>query len=150
MADTHQEWRPNNRPQSTVARNFSAALDELFRIDGGIEDVNTNVDKKTHAVATQTRELEALEQRLKETEARLKRASSHSPRPTGLNRKASDRHTPVKPTFDHDGTSPTSPLAKQNGEGHPGMQKNEKGEYVMVDRPLGDRGRAVTKDASEQ
>jgi hypothetical protein len=102
-------------------------------------------------VQSQTRELEALEQRLRETEARLKRASSHSPRPTNLTRKASERQTPVKPTFDHDGGSPTSPLAKDDSDASTEMmQKNEKGEYVMVDRPLAGRGRPVTKDGPEQ
>ncbi|KAL3426601.1 hypothetical protein PVAG01_00110 [Phlyctema vagabunda] len=79
MSDTEldREWKPRStRPQSTMARSFSAALDDLFKLDdNSIVDLDAEVFKKKQAVSTQTSELEALEARLKATEERLKAAA---------------------------------------------------------------------------
>lgn len=67
--DPDAGWKPNNRPQSyvqthqlqalqltticsTVARNFSAALDDLFRIDGGLDSLSKNVFDKYTSLTT--------------------------------------------------------------------------------------------------
>jgi hypothetical protein len=39
-------WKPNKRPQSTVARNFMSELDDLFRLDGGIDVLDKTVHQK--------------------------------------------------------------------------------------------------------
>lgn len=45
-ADPDLGWKPNNRPQSTVARNFLLELDDLFRLDGGIDVLDKTVHQK--------------------------------------------------------------------------------------------------------
>ncbi|TVY13418.1 hypothetical protein LARI1_G008789 [Lachnellula arida] len=76
-----REWQPSSvRPQSTMARSFSLALDDLFKIDNSLADLDAAVSQKKKAVSTQTTELEALEARLKATEERLK-ARGASPLP---------------------------------------------------------------------
>jgi len=42
-----RDWKPNGRrPQSTMARHFSVALDDLFKIDNSIADLDAAVDQK--------------------------------------------------------------------------------------------------------
>ncbi|KIN01703.1 hypothetical protein OIDMADRAFT_196162, partial [Oidiodendron maius Zn] len=77
-----REWKPSNRPQSTMARSFSLALDDLFKIDNSIADLDAAVSEKKMKVTSQTSELEALEARLKATEERLKAAASGETSPT--------------------------------------------------------------------
>ena len=91
-----------------MARSFSLALNDLFKIDNSLADLDAAVSEKylptiisifsspfsslaqvapmliimgnrKHKVSSQTSELEALEARLKATEERLKAASSSSP-----------------------------------------------------------------------
>ena len=149
MADPDRDWKPSGRPQSyvpkpptsrtpdltvrhsTAARNFSAALDDLFKIDEGLDTLDKKVHQKyclprssletnigadlarKQAVSTHTQELEALEARLRETEERLKQAKSSPP---SFNRKNSQHRTPIRGTFaeaDKAGASdPTSFLAQ--------------------------------------
>lgn len=161
MADPDRDWKPSGRPQSTAARNFSAALDDLFRIDEGLDTLDKKVHQKKQAVSTHTQELEALEARLRETEERLKQAKSSPP---SFNRKNSQHRTPIRGTFaevDKAGASdPTSFLAQvtaaprrhtvQTGSQNPNDQtslapmpvtlpetprSHTSRDYVMVDRP---------------
>ncbi|KAK6581954.1 hypothetical protein PZA11_005651 [Diplocarpon coronariae] len=93
-----RQWKPSGRPTSTMAQSFSLALNDLFKIDNSLADLDAAVSEKytaprplslpaehpltarrKKAVSTQTSELEALEARLKETEERLKAAASGSP-----------------------------------------------------------------------
>ncbi|KAL1605310.1 hypothetical protein SLS60_004858 [Paraconiothyrium brasiliense] len=94
VADPDAGWKPNNRPQSTVARNFMSELDDLFRLDGGIDLLDKNVHQKKQAVTTRAQELEALEAKLRETEERLNQARNSPPR-----RKDSQRRTPTEDAF---------------------------------------------------
>ncbi|KAI9737265.1 MAG: hypothetical protein M1818_005798 [Claussenomyces sp. TS43310] len=55
-----------------MARSFGASLNELFKIDSSIADLDFAVEQKKKAVSSQTSELEALEARLRATEERLK------------------------------------------------------------------------------
>jgi hypothetical protein len=42
-----KNWKPSGRrPQSTMARNFSDALNDLFKIDNSIADLDAKVDQK--------------------------------------------------------------------------------------------------------
>ncbi|OBT58381.1 hypothetical protein VE04_01438 [Pseudogymnoascus sp. 24MN13] len=68
-----REWKPSGRrPQSTMARHFSITLDDLFKIDNSIADLDAAVDQKKRLVSTHTSELKALEEALRATEERLK------------------------------------------------------------------------------
>lgn len=109
--DPDYGWKPNKRPQSTVARNFMSELDDLFRLDGGIDDLDKNVHQKKQAVTTHAQELEALEAKLRETEERLKLAKSSPPR-----RKDSQRRSPLEGAFP---TSPSDPRARQKENAAP-------------------------------
>lgn len=41
------EWQPSGRrPQSTMAKHFSLALDDLFKMDNSIADLDAAVDEK--------------------------------------------------------------------------------------------------------
>ncbi|KAK3951905.1 hypothetical protein QBC32DRAFT_314437 [Pseudoneurospora amorphoporcata] len=43
-----RDWKPNGRrPQSTIARNFSQELMDIFRIDKDITDLDDQVDKRS-------------------------------------------------------------------------------------------------------
>ncbi|KAJ9649367.1 hypothetical protein H2199_000142 [Coniosporium tulheliwenetii] len=90
-----RQWRPSTKRQSTVARNFSAALDEIFDTDNsGLE---SELKDRQQAVDDQSAELSALAARLRETEDRLKAAApDESEIPL---RKNSQRRTPVKGVF---------------------------------------------------
>ncbi|KAL5398770.1 hypothetical protein PMIN06_008400 [Paraphaeosphaeria minitans] len=92
--DPDAGWKPNNRPQSTIARNFMSELDDLFRLDGGIDLLDKTVHQKKQAVSTHAQELEELEAKLRATEERLHQARNSPPR-----RKDSQRRTPVEGTF---------------------------------------------------
>ncbi|KAF2762249.1 hypothetical protein EJ05DRAFT_473169 [Pseudovirgaria hyperparasitica] len=127
--DPDAGWKSKNRPQSTVARNFSAALDDLFKMDNDLDSLSKNVHQKKQAVTSQSAELEALEARLKAAEERLKNAGKN-PAPFPNSRKNSQRRTPVKGAFGEDGDgsngAPSSPLAQQSNDdsrqqtnGHP-------------------------------
>ncbi|EON67758.1 hypothetical protein W97_07012 [Coniosporium apollinis CBS 100218] len=101
-----RQWRPSTKRQSTVARNFSAALDEIFDTDNS--GLQSELNERKQAVDDQSAELSALAARLRETEDRLKAAALDEPAiPL---RKNSQRRTPVKGVFaepEEAGTSPS-------------------------------------------
>ncbi|KAF2090298.1 hypothetical protein K490DRAFT_54690 [Saccharata proteae CBS 121410] len=74
MESPDRDWKPKNRPQSTIAREFSAALDDIFNLSGKFDNVEKEVQSKQEAMTSQTAELEALEARLRATEERLRKA----------------------------------------------------------------------------
>ncbi|KAI6780276.1 uncharacterized protein J7T54_005378 [Emericellopsis cladophorae] len=72
-----RDWKPNGRrPQSTMARSFSAELMDIFRIENSVSDLDSQVHKRKHTVQQTTTELASLEARLKEMEARLKHSQA--------------------------------------------------------------------------
>ncbi|KAF3008802.1 hypothetical protein E8E13_010555 [Curvularia kusanoi] len=79
VQDPDAGWKPNNRPQSTVALNFMDELDTLFNLDNSLDLLDKTVTEKKHAVNTQAQELEALQKRLREAEERLNQATGSSP-----------------------------------------------------------------------
>ncbi|KAL9099310.1 MAG: hypothetical protein Q9163_005178, partial [Psora crenata] len=97
MADKDDDWKPNGRPQSTIARNFSASLHDVFDIDKNLGGLSQSLEQKKKAVDSQTKELEALEARLKETEERLKQKTSRTSSPSG--RGSPHRRQPVGDAF---------------------------------------------------
>jgi hypothetical protein len=49
-----REWKPARaRPQSTMARSFSLALNDLFKIDNSIADLDAAVSEKYVPSSTQ-------------------------------------------------------------------------------------------------
>ncbi|KAF2470679.1 uncharacterized protein BDR25DRAFT_225239 [Lindgomyces ingoldianus] len=140
MEDPDRGWKPNGRPQSTVARNFLSELDDLFKIDSSIDVLDKTVHQKKQAVTSRAQELEALEARLRETEERLKQARSSPPSYT---RKDSERQSPFQSTLPEQDKAhveePSSPLT-QPAKDMPGALPEtptsyNSTEYVLVDRP---------------
>ncbi|KAJ5784331.1 uncharacterized protein N7503_009543 [Penicillium pulvis] len=76
MSDLDREWKPKCRPQSTMAQAFSSALDSAFSLDSDITHLSQTVDQKKQQMLIQSRELEVLQQRIREAEERLKRQST--------------------------------------------------------------------------
>ncbi|KAI2631740.1 hypothetical protein GGS21DRAFT_491644 [Xylaria nigripes] len=67
-----RDWVPNGRrPQSTVARSFSAELMDIFRIDNSIAELGEKVDRRKRQVTVGQSELESLEARLRAMEEKL-------------------------------------------------------------------------------
>jgi ATP phosphoribosyltransferase regulatory subunit HisZ len=74
-----RDWKPNGRrPQSTIARTFSAELMDIFRIDNSLADLDNQVDQRRQNVGKTTQELASLEARIREMEERLKGNSGAS------------------------------------------------------------------------
>ncbi|KFY01913.1 hypothetical protein O988_02457 [Pseudogymnoascus sp. VKM F-3808] len=94
-----REWKPSGRrPQSTMARHFSVTLDDLFKMDNSIADLDAAVDQKKRLVSTHTSELKALEEALRATEERLKATAAGNDRaPSPRSRKAINDNTFDKP-----------------------------------------------------
>ncbi|KAL1954396.1 hypothetical protein VTO42DRAFT_1211 [Malbranchea cinnamomea] len=74
MSDKEEEWKPNGRPQSTMAISLAAAMDDAFMLDSDIDSLANSVHYKKQMVTIQSRELEALEAKIREAEYRLQQA----------------------------------------------------------------------------
>ncbi|KAJ5113112.1 hypothetical protein N7456_001646 [Penicillium angulare] len=82
MSETEQEWKPKARPQSTMAQAFSSALDSAFSLDSDVNQLSLNIDQKKQQMIIQSRELEALQERIREAEERLKKSPTDEKPPT--------------------------------------------------------------------
>ncbi|KAF4947115.1 hypothetical protein FGADI_10648 [Fusarium gaditjirri] len=70
-----RDWQPSGRrPQSTIARSFSAELMDIFRIENSLTDLDQQVHEKKQTVDKNTEELASLEARIREMEDRLRRS----------------------------------------------------------------------------
>ncbi|KAH8687566.1 hypothetical protein BGZ60DRAFT_522215 [Tricladium varicosporioides] len=136
-----RDWKPSNRPQSTMAKSFSLALNDLFKIDNSIADLDAAVSEKKKAVSNQTSELEALEARLKATEERLKAKTGGVTIPPVMGRSSSGRSSPRQrvPLGDTFTSSPTraehpgSPLSSEFGSRAANGQQMGNNEEVRKD-----------------
>lgn len=112
-------WQPNaRRPQSTIARSFSAELMDIFKIDESVADLDDRVDKRKQTISMQTNELQSLEQRLREMEERLRSANSGNSSVASSNTGSppqNQRH-PVAGAF-HAPSSPSKGEGQQSGDG---------------------------------
>ncbi|TVY67414.1 hypothetical protein LSUE1_G006580 [Lachnellula suecica] len=113
-----REWKPNARPQSTMARSFSLALNDLFKIDNSLADLDAAVSEKKKAVSSQTSELEALEARLKAAEERLKARGVSPAAKSSTGRSSPRQRVPLgqdtfSPTSPSKTEQPTSPLSSE-------------------------------------
>ncbi|KAH8175407.1 hypothetical protein LIA77_03825 [Sarocladium implicatum] len=78
--ELERDWKPNGRrPQSTIARSFSAELGDIFRIENSLTDLDREVDTRKQKVTREAEELASLEARLKEMEERLRRSNPSRP-----------------------------------------------------------------------
>ncbi|KAH6688517.1 hypothetical protein F5X68DRAFT_80287 [Plectosphaerella plurivora] len=97
-----RDWKPSGRrPQSTIARTFSQELMDIFRIENSVADLDEKLSERKQTVQTQTSELESLEKRIKEMEARLQRggvpsSSSHARTPLNMPQQTDAPRPPSK------------------------------------------------------
>ncbi|RSL97864.1 hypothetical protein CEP52_010653 [Fusarium oligoseptatum] len=78
-----RDWQPSGRrPQSTIARSFSAELMDIFRIENSLSDLDQQVHDKKQTVDKNTEELASLEARIREMEDRLRRSAPGGSRPS--------------------------------------------------------------------
>ncbi|KIX05552.1 uncharacterized protein Z518_06424 [Rhinocladiella mackenziei CBS 650.93] len=91
-------WKFNARPQSTLARDFSAALDDLFKLNG-IGALEESVVQKKDTVQSQRYQLEDLDAKLRETDEKLKRLEAKQRRQSQMT--GQHRH-PVSSLFSTD------------------------------------------------
>ncbi|GAP88972.2 hypothetical protein SAMD00023353_3400530 [Rosellinia necatrix] len=131
------DWVPNGRrPQSTIARSFSAELMDIFRIENSVADLDEQIDKRKQQVTTGQTELEALEARLKEMEERLRTSKTvpsdgssraqpqtlatqpskqeQAQRPQATSRPGTAKQAQHAPM--HGGAMPPTPTASEDGE----------------------------------
>lgn len=125
-----REWKPSARPQSTMAKSFSLALNDLFKIDNSLADLDAAVYEKKQAVSTQTSELEALEARLKATEERLKKAAASPPGKSSTGRSSPRSRAPLSGETFQEGEQPTSPLASEFRHSRPNTGRQTKEEWT--------------------
>ncbi|KAH7040703.1 uncharacterized protein B0I36DRAFT_357970 [Microdochium trichocladiopsis] len=137
-AELDADWQPSGRrPQSTIARSFSAELMDIFKIENSIDDLDNQVKTRQQQVRGHTSELESLEARIREMEERLKSGGAAVPmgsprgqRPAvdGAFQTASaddaqktqtSRPNTAKPTQQqqplHGGAMPPTPTASEDG-----------------------------------
>ncbi|KAB8235450.1 hypothetical protein ETB97_001273 [Aspergillus alliaceus] len=76
MSDADQGWKPNGRPQSTMAQAFSTTLDSVFALDSDVHNLSQTVEEKKFQMMIQNRELEELQAKIRATEERLKARKS--------------------------------------------------------------------------
>ncbi|KAI0809402.1 hypothetical protein GGR55DRAFT_689556 [Xylaria sp. FL0064] len=149
-----RDWVPNGRrPQSTIARSFSAELMDIFRIENSVADLDEQVDKRKQQVTSGQTELQALEARIKEMEARLKTSkvgtSGDSPRaqrqplPNTLSSAAqpTEKELPQRPlqTTSRPGTAKQAQHAPMHGGAMPPTPTASEGESDLVNASSHDR-----------
>lgn len=91
-------FQPNRRPQSTIALDFSAALDGLFKLNG-IDALEESVEQKKETVTSQRYELEDLETKLREADAKLKHLEAKHRRQQSQQLFTHRKPAVVTPTF---------------------------------------------------
>ncbi|KAI9666902.1 MAG: hypothetical protein M1831_001407 [Alyxoria varia] len=77
------ERRKSPRPESTMALDFSEALDGAFNLGGELPDLTQAVESKKQTVTDQSKELEELKARIEAAEARLKNKPAKGPAASG-------------------------------------------------------------------
>ncbi|KAI9723242.1 MAG: hypothetical protein M1812_001124 [Candelaria pacifica] len=136
MSESQKDPTPGGRPQSTIAQNFSATLDNAFGMDEtpkpslqpDLAGLSQSVEQKKRAVTTQNQELEALQARLRETEQQLQQTSTSRYTPKDLGSSASaQQHEEQGSLGDLTGRKPLEsgrgpPGAGQEAETHPALR----------------------------
>ncbi|KAI1275733.1 hypothetical protein F5Y07DRAFT_400045 [Xylaria sp. FL0933] len=164
-----RDWVPNGRrPQSTIARSFSAELMDIFRIENSVADLDEQIDKRRRIesktdsslppgrkqqVNSGQTELQALEARIKEMEARLKTSkvgtSGGSPRAQrqplantlSSAAQSTEKELPQRPlqTTSRPGTAKQAQHAPMHGGAMPPTPTASEGESDLVNASSHDR-----------
>ncbi|KAI1151782.1 hypothetical protein F4825DRAFT_421801 [Nemania diffusa] len=149
-----RDWVPSGRrPQSTIARSFSAELMDIFRIENSVADLDEQIDKRKQQVTTGQTELQALEARLKEMEARLQLSKidgvGGSPRAQrqplanvfDSNTQSAEKELPQRPvqTTSRPGTAKQTQHAPIRGGAMPPTPTASEGESDLVNSSSHDR-----------
>ncbi|EFQ99208.1 hypothetical protein MGYG_02222 [Nannizzia gypsea CBS 118893] len=116
-----KEWKPNGRrPQSTMARSLAAALDNAFMLDSEVDSLTNAIHYKQTMVSMQSRELEALEARLRATENRLRMQKGEAPlEPVKANDSASNNENAASQNSSHKGRTPLEVSTADKERGPP-------------------------------
>jgi uncharacterized coiled-coil protein SlyX len=138
-SDPDYAWKPNNRPQSTVARNFMTELNSLFNLDDDLDTLDKTVNEKKQAVSTQTQELEALQARLREAEERLNQARTSSPPRPKDTTQHQQQYTPSAAS-----AAPPA-AAPQSATGIPFATRLPQAATALPERPHSSQSRASVK-----
>ncbi|CVL05715.1 uncharacterized protein FMAN_10581 [Fusarium mangiferae] len=144
-----RDWQPSGRrPQSTIARSFSAELMDIFRIENSLTDLDQQVHDKKQTVDKNTEELASLEARIREMEDRLRRSvgttQQRSPLPQVQTQNTNQSQTQQQPSSldaptddskvrSRPGTARASQQAPSSGNMPPTPGASE-GEYYVVTR----------------
>ncbi|KAF5587407.1 CENP-Q a CENPA-CAD centromere complex subunit domain-containing protein [Fusarium pseudocircinatum] len=143
-----RDWQPSGRrPQSTIARSFSAELMDIFRIENSLTDLDQQVHDKKQTVDKNTEELASLEARIREMEDRLRRSvgtTQRSPLPQVQTQNTNQSQTQQQPSSldaptddskarSRPGTARASQQAPSSGNMPPTPGASE-GEYYVVTR----------------
>ncbi|KAF5243954.1 hypothetical protein FANTH_7968 [Fusarium anthophilum] len=145
-----RDWQPSGRrPQSTIARSFSAELMDIFRIENSLTDLDQQVHDKKQTVDKNTEELASLEARIREMEDRLRRSvggtHQRSPLPQVQTQNTNQSQTQQQQSSSLDapsddskarsrpGTARASQQAPSSGNMPPTPGASE-GEYYVVTR----------------
>ncbi|KAF5980555.1 spc7 protein [Fusarium bulbicola] len=143
-----RDWQPSGRrPQSTIARSFSAELMDIFRIENSLTDLDQQVHDKKQTVDKNTEELASLEARIREMEDRLRRSvggtHQRSPLPQVQTQNTNQSQTQQSSSLDapsddskarsRPGTARASQQAPSSGNMPPTPGASE-GEYYVVTR----------------
>ncbi|KAE9975922.1 hypothetical protein EG327_008307 [Venturia inaequalis] len=135
----------HRRGQSVMANQFSAHLDDLFSIDKGLDTTLRQVENKRQSVYVQQRELEELQERIREAEARLGQNSSDSssdddPDETPVSKRRGTNAAQLPSVFAIAETTEDIPIPKpvpvqaRNADNQTPVSTNS-AEYVVVRRP---------------
>ncbi|KIW58106.1 hypothetical protein PV05_02656 [Exophiala xenobiotica] len=94
-------FKSKGRPQSTLARDFSAALDEMFKLNG-VGALEEAVVQKKDTVQSQQYQLEDLETKLREADERLKQLEAKHHRTQSEMKFVGRQRQPVSSLFNAD------------------------------------------------
>ncbi|KAF2228305.1 hypothetical protein BDZ85DRAFT_255747 [Elsinoe ampelina] len=97
-------------PESHAAKNFGADLDAVFGIDKPLAELSKKVQEKKKEVDNQASELAAIENRLKEAEAKLAQVTGSAP-PTPAKSSSQSRN---EPNYAHTTTAQSRPAIPPN------------------------------------
>ncbi|KAF2100071.1 hypothetical protein NA57DRAFT_56000 [Rhizodiscina lignyota] len=109
----------SDRPLSVMAADFSAALDSIFDTDDSLFSLSVDLQQKKELIDNQSKELEALETKIKDAENRLKRVKRQSQGVNILEESSSDSapglgqtQPPANESPSNSRTAPSQPAAR--------------------------------------
>jgi len=126
-----------------MASNFSDDLDDIFRVEGGLDSIVQEVETKRQSIFIQQRELEELQARIAAAEARIPLKDGESAESSAISTASKRRATnaarlpsvfAIAETTQED-TEPAPAVAKTPAKGTDTPVSTASNEYVVVRRP---------------